>query len=50
MRKKANPMDVTRTIVSVLGLEDKETNLLNNLDVLFEDYSPVTSLILGDLW
>ena len=28
MPKKANPMDVTRTIVSVLGLEDKET--MNN--------------------
>ena len=26
MPKKAHPMDVTRTIVSVLGLEDKETN------------------------
>tara|TARA_B100001123_G_scaffold101009_1_gene116678 strand:- start:530 stop:1654 length:1125 start_codon:yes stop_codon:yes gene_type:complete len=26
MPKKAHPMDVSRTIVSVLGLEDKETN------------------------
>ena len=26
MPKKAHPMDVTRTIVSVLGLEDKETS------------------------
>jgi len=26
MPKKSHPMDVTRTIVSVLGLEDKETN------------------------
>ena len=26
MPKKAHPMDVARTIVSVLGLEDKETN------------------------
>jgi len=26
MPKKSHPMDVTRTVVSVLGLEDKETN------------------------
>jgi len=26
MPKKAHPMDVTRTVVSVMGLEDKETN------------------------
>ena len=26
MPKKAHPMDVARTIVSVMGLEDKETN------------------------
>ena len=26
MPKKAHPMDVTRTVVSIMGLEDKETN------------------------
>ena len=26
MPKKAHPMDVARTVVSVMGLEDKETN------------------------
>ena len=32
------------------ALEDKATHLLNNLDVFFEDYSPVSSLLHGDLW
>ena len=26
MPKKAHPMDVARTVVSVMGLEDKEAN------------------------
>ena len=32
------------------ALEEKATNLLNNLNVFFEDYSPVPSLLHGDLW
>ena len=31
-------------------LEDKATHLLNNLDMFFEDYEPVPSLLHGDLW
>ena len=31
-------------------LEDKASHLLNNLDVFFEDYEPVPSLLHGDLW
>ena len=32
------------------ALEEKATKLLNNLNVFFEDYSPVPSLLHGDLW
>ena len=32
------------------ALEDKATNLLNNLNVFFEDYFPTPSLLHGDLW
>ena len=34
----------------IAALEDKAKQLLNNLDVFFEDYSPVPSLLHGDLW
>lgn len=34
----------------IAALEDKATQLLNNLDVFFEDYSPTPSLLHGDLW